>query len=420
VVVLALAGGIALAGSLGLPLIGSYNALAPTPQEYPAVAALPSPDQQRDPTPSSAMVMAKEPLEELADFLQQQRLLVEERIEVSQSEPATQEVAEYTVQPGDTLGMIAASKGVSPETLARANDITDADAIQIGQVLLIPPIDGVLTTVEEPTEASQSEPATQEVAEYTVQPGDTLGMIAASKGVSPETLAWANGITDAHMILVGQVLLIPPVDGVLHTVEDGDTISNIAARFGSTVDDIVAFNRLDSADAIRVGDKLVVPSGKPPVPPSPTPVAVAAAEAPAAEGPAAEAAPAPAAAPPPTPSAGLVWPTSGTLTQYYWSAHPAIDIAAPMGTPIYAAAAGVIVEELQWDYSYGWHIIIDHGNGVQTLYGHMSGFEVSLGQAVAQGQIIGYIGSTGYSTGPHCHFEVRVGGVAVDPLSRLP
>ena len=157
-VVLALAGGIALAGSLGLPLIGSYNALAPTPQEYPAVAALPSPEQQRDPTPSPAMVMAKEPLEELADFLQQQRLLVEERVEVSQSESATQEVAEYTVQPGDTLGMIAASKGVSPETLARANGITDADAIQIGQVLLIPPVDGVVNTVEEPTQASQSEP----------------------------------------------------------------------------------------------------------------------------------------------------------------------------------------------------------------------------------------------------------------------
>ena len=124
----------------------------------------------------------------------------------------------------------------------------------------------------------------------------------------------------------------------------------------------------------------------------------------------------------PPSSAGLIWPVSGPITSPYgmrWgSLHPGIDISAGMGTPIRAAAAGVVVAA-GYSGGYGNLTVIDHGNGIATAYAHQSGFAVSAGQQVAQGQVIGYVGSTGHSTGPHLHFEVRVNGSPVDPLGYL-
>jgi murein DD-endopeptidase MepM/ murein hydrolase activator NlpD len=124
-----------------------------------------------------------------------------------------------------------------------------------------------------------------------------------------------------------------------------------------------------------------------------------------------------------TPSAaGLIWPVQGTLTSPYgmrWGRmHEGIDIGAPMGTPIYAAAGGTVIYA-GWEGGYGNLIVIDHGNGLATAYGHQSQLAASSGQTVGRGQLIGYIGSTGHSTGPHLHFEVRVNGTPVDPLSYL-
>lgn len=124
-----------------------------------------------------------------------------------------------------------------------------------------------------------------------------------------------------------------------------------------------------------------------------------------------------------TPSAaGLIWPVSGVLTSTYgmrWGRmHEGIDIGAPSGTPIYAAAGGT-VNYAGWEGGYGNLIVIDHGNGLATAYGHQSQLAVSSGQTVARGQVIGYVGSTGHSTGPHLHFEVRVNGSPTDPLAYL-
>ncbi len=124
-----------------------------------------------------------------------------------------------------------------------------------------------------------------------------------------------------------------------------------------------------------------------------------------------------------SPSAsGLIWPVLGPVTSPFgvrWGRmHEGIDIAAPVGTAIRAAAGGTVIHA-GWLGGYGNLVIIDHGNGIATAYGHQSSVAVGSGQAVAQGQTIGYVGSTGHSTGPHLHFEVRVNGAPVDPLGYL-
>ena len=125
----------------------------------------------------------------------------------------------------------------------------------------------------------------------------------------------------------------------------------------------------------------------------------------------------------------FVWPCSGTITSYYgWRVHPifgtrryhsGMDIAVDYGTPIHAAAAGVVVYS-GWMGGYGYAIMIDHGGGLVTIYGHNSSLAVGEGQRVSQGQLVAYAGSTGYSTGPHCHFEVRLHGEVTEPLNYLP
>jgi len=118
----------------------------------------------------------------------------------------------------------------------------------------------------------------------------------------------------------------------------------------------------------------------------------------------------------------LLWPVSGPITSPFgmrWgSLHPGIDIGVPTGTPIHAAAAGKVLW-CGWMSGYGNLVMLDHGGGIATLYGHQSRVAVACGDDVAAGQVIGYSGCTGFCTGPHVHFEVRVNGTPVDPLGYL-
>ncbi len=260
---------------------------------------------------------------------------------------------------------------------------------------------------------------------YTVQPGDSVSSIADSFGVDQQYIAWNNPLvsSDPDLLIIGADILIPSVNGVVYTVTLGDTLTDIATYYQIDVQSITAFvpNRLDSADSVIEGMVLVLPGA---VPPPPLPAAVEVFEDPpvAAGGGAAEAEPEP--EPEyvtPYTSSGFIWPFYASISQYFSGYHRGIDIDGfgAYGAPIVAAADGVVVLAADLAWGYGSHVIIEHADGSRTLYAHMSEIWVGQGEYVAQGQAIGAIGSTGYSTGPHLHFEIHIGG-PVDPLAYLP
>jgi len=245
------------------------------------------------------------------------------------------------------------------------------------------------------------------VETYAVQSGDTIGSIARQFGLRVTTLLWANNLTERSLIRINQQLTIPPVNGVIHIVKKGDTLASIAKRYSASADEIANFNRLGSA-ALQPGTTVVVPGGTPPAVPR---VATPSAQ----PGQTRVGAVPPAAAP--NSATRLLWPTSGRrITQYFTYRHSGLDVGNKKGQPIYAAEDGVVVRS-QWNTGYGYNVVIDHGGGMRTLYGHSSQLLVRTGDKVTRGQVIALIGSTGRSTGPHLHFEVVVGGVRRNPLS---
>ncbi|MFN4293244.1 MAG: peptidoglycan DD-metalloendopeptidase family protein [Thermoflexales bacterium] len=251
---------------------------------------------------------------------------------------------------------------------------------------------------------------------YTVKPGDNVETIAQRFGLLPTTIVWSNReIEDNPDVLrVGQVLNILPVDGILYTVEANDTLSGIAERFKAKVDDILnsPLNNLSNGANLLPGMRIVVPGGIKPF--VPRVVQVDARRAPASG--------AGYAGPAPRFIAGgaFAWPARGYISQGFRYYHRAIDIANAIGIPIYASDGGYVTYAGWSNVGYGYMVQIDHGNGFSTLYAHLSQWYVDPGQAVSRGQIIGAMGSTGNSTGPHLHFEIRYGGVPQNPLLYLP
>lgn len=250
--------------------------------------------------------------------------------------------------------------------------------------------------------------------QHTVQAGDTLYAIADQYHITADTLVWANDLEDnPDLLRLGQQLTILPVDGVLHQVVAGDTLEGIAKKYKAKVADIIGFegNQLDPQNpVITPGQKIVVPAGVKPEPPAkPKPAAPV-------YGLQTSGAPANA----PRGGGRLIWPISGYISQGYGRYHLAIDIASYIGVPIKAADAGYVAVAGWSNVGYGYHVIVDHGNGMLTLYAHLSRIDVKAGQAVGRGQVIGAVGSTGNSTGPHLHFEVRIGGVGQNPFNYLP
>ncbi|MFZ5364679.1 MAG: peptidoglycan DD-metalloendopeptidase family protein [Patescibacteria group bacterium] len=248
---------------------------------------------------------------------------------------------------------------------------------------------------------------------YTVQTGDTLSTIAEQFKISTATILWANNLTEKSTIKQGQQLSILPVTGVEHTVKSGETISKLATKYGVDEDKIIEFNKLADAADIQVGQELIVPGGTMPV--SAPQYAV--------RTPRVDVAPIKNLIVPPgapsIPTGKMVWPTSWrVITQYYSWRHKGLDIDGDYNSPIYAAEAGKIVK-CGWGTGYGNVIYIDHGNGVQTRYAHLSKFFVSNGQYVEKGQTLGMMGTTGWSTGTHLHFEVRINNNPLNPLSYI-
>lgn len=241
------------------------------------------------------------------------------------------------------------------------------------------------------------------VSVYTVREGDSLSGIANLFGVSMNTILWANNISDLKIVTPGTTLVILPVSGIKHTVKSGDTLAGIARKYEGDANDIAAYNRIGVDAELEAGTEIIVPGGNiETVKPAPKKAAKRAAPA------AVKALPAI--------SDMFGNPLSGGRISQGMHGYNGVDVAAPAGTPIYAAADGTIVVARGSGYNggYGVYVVIEHGSGVQTLYAHMSSLAVS-GGSVGKGSLIGYVGSTGRSTGNHLHFEVRG---AKNPLAR--
>lgn len=246
---------------------------------------------------------------------------------------------------------------------------------------------------------------------YTVEEGDTIAGIAAKFNISTNTILWANGLTSRNTIKVGDHLTILPVTGVLHTVASGDTVSGIAQEYDVSSQDVINYNRLGDGSKLSLGQKIIVPDGDGSSQVTAPRVASANAQT---ERDAASNEPTP--APKQVESSGFVWPTTTQhISQYFKWGHTGIDIDNRGRPPVYVAQAGT-VEFTGWLGGYGNLIIVNHGSGITTYYAHLDKFYVSKGQQVAKGAAIGKMGSTGRSTGPHVHFEVRRNGQPINPL----
>ena len=258
--------------------------------------------------------------------------------------------------------------------------------------------------------------------EYTVEKGDSVFGIAKAYSIKPETLLWANydQLQDSpDSIRVGQVLKIPPVDGVYYQWKEGDTLQSIADKFSANADDILNWpgNNIDlTAPDIKPDSYVMVPGGHREFVQWIIPTVATGRSGTAAVNGAACAAG-------PVGSGAFIWPSPlhWVSGNEYWSGHLGIDIAAPEGTVISAADTGTVtMAQGGWNYGYGNVVMIDHGNGYVTLYGHLSQINVVPCQAVYQGATIGLSGNTGNSFGAHLHFEVRLNGGFVNPHYVLP
>ncbi|MBP7768367.1 M23 family metallopeptidase [Candidatus Woesebacteria bacterium] len=250
-----------------------------------------------------------------------------------------------------------------------------------------------------------------EIITHVVSPGETISSIALRYGLQPTTILWENKLTEKSSLKPGAELKILPVDGVRHQVQRGETIFTIAKKYGlegSQSQAIVdyPFNEFlnDETFELATGQYVVIPDGVMPegygLPPvlkttPQTRITVAPGSVNA--------------------TGSFIWPTAGIITQGYRFYHKAFDIANHGGGPILASDSGVVVGA-GWDSSgYGNRILVDHGNGYITLYGHLSVLQVTAGQRVNRGEVMGQMGSTGHSTGTHLHFEIRQGGLLLNP-----
>ena len=302
----------------------------------------------------------------------------------------------------------AATPAVSPETVeAAALPPARSKALTLWQL----PASGDLTRLAALHTDIPARPR-YEIVQYTAVKNDTLFGVAAKFNLKPESIMWANPalVENPNSMYPGQTLNILPVDGALRVVLPGDTLEKIATVFHVKIEDIVAFpgNDLDPNDPqIREGQALILPGGwrepvtwQLPVVSRTTRGRGSSAEPGACAGPFSG----------PSGTYTFFWPANNHYlsgTDYLPNGHPGIDISAGLGAPIYASDTGVIVFSGWSTRGYGNLVIIDHGNGWQTAYAHFSQIIVQCGGSIYQGQIVGYSGSTGNSTGAHLHLEMR-------------
>jgi murein DD-endopeptidase MepM/ murein hydrolase activator NlpD len=312
--------------------------------------------------------------------------------------------------PGLGLDETAASVALGQEATDGAPDVAGQF---LGDGTLLKPV-VVDTTVED---------GRSQLRTYKVRPGDTLTGIASRTGVSMMTIWWANKLTSKDELKIGQVLVVPPVNGLVVTVKAGDTLATIAAAEKVDAADIVATNALTD-ETLVIGQVLILPGARGAPIPTPKPtrrpvVRVATVSRPSTTTHTSTRSPAQYS------GGAFAWPVAGGyISQYARPGHPALDIAADYGTAVKAAAAGTVIFAGWRGNGGGYQIWIAHGSGLYTTYNHLSALAVSDGESVGQGAFIGRVGTSGWATGPHLHFEVWhgeiwSGGYRVDPLGYL-
>lgn len=274
----------------------------------------------------------------------------------------------------------------------------------------------------------------EEITKYTVLEGDTIFGISEKFGLKPETILWGNYyvlLDNPHALQPGQVLSILPVNGTYHEWQQGEGLNGVAKYYGVTPEEIINYpaNNLDAATVgdfaapnIAPGTWLIVPNGRREFISWSAPLGVTR-ENPASARVLGEGACGPI-------SGGavgygtFVWPSNRHyLSGFDYSPstnHWGIDIIGSEGEAVYATDAGVVVYAGWNNYGYGNMIMVDHGNNFQSLYAHLSSISVGCGQSVGQGDLIGLIGTTGRSSGPHLHFEIRAISSFVNPWDVLP
>lgn len=239
---------------------------------------------------------------------------------------------------------------------------------------------------------------------YEVGEGDTLWDIAAKLGTSVEQITASNILDREDLISPGKRLLVPIVPGFGYRIKDGDSVSALATRYGIEADAIQTANGIAADQALVPGTIVLLPGAKPP---SGGSVRTAAASR-SVSG---------------RDSGNWAWPARGPITSGFgtrWGRfHEGIDVGVGTGTSVRASRSGRVTRA-GWDGGYGKVVMISHGGGLSTVYAHLSEIDVSVGEQVDQGQVVGLSGNTGNSTGPHLHFEVRVNGTQKNPLSYLP
>lgn len=233
-------------------------------------------------------------------------------------------------------------------------------------------------------------PASDQISIYVVRQGDTLSEIAEMFRVSVNTIIWANDLRRATDIKEDQVLVILPITGLRHSVLKGETLQSIAKKYHGDLEEIIRFNGLETDAALAVGTVIIIPDGEISAPPYAGRPRFVRGGGPEYVG-------------------YYLRPIRGGVKTQGLHGYNGVDLATAAGEPIYAAASGRVIVSRQsgWNGGYGNYLVIEHANGTQTLYAHNQSNIVSVGQRVVEGQIVGYVGSTGKSTGPHVHFEVR-------------
>ncbi len=267
------------------------------------------------------------------------------------------------------------------------------------------------------TIADIEKPQNGTISTYIVQPGDTVSSVADMFNVSQGTILSANNLKKGTALQVGEKLVILPITGIPYTVKSGDTLASIAQRYRGDATEIANYNGVDNA-TLAAGDQIIIPNGEVPASAAVTTTIIKQLTTRGTTGPKGVFANNPR-----EPAHNVGAPGTAAEIAYYIAplahyvrtqgihGYNAVDLAAPVGTPIMAAAAGTVVvaREGGWNGGYGSYVVISHDNGSQTLYAHMSKVAAYDGETVQQGEVIGYVGMTGETTGPHVHFEIRDG-----------